>query len=318
MDSFTANSLFLVLGLALVFVAVNWLGQSLSRLLTIVKTPDVLKGVILAIIGTSTLEIAITLFAVTGGEKALALGTVLGLCVANLGLVLGLGTILNPFPAEKDIFRREAPAMFISFILLYILCRDLEISRLDGMLLILFFTLFMFMACRGSDFKSVENAITREGKFIQKANWRTALIVMLIAFVAVIWGTDMIFKYGREAASYFKLNGWLTGLVVFAVLIALAKVVMGFFLYRHESNLTASGLVSSNAFNVLLVVGLMALTNPIHLSSSVLRFDIPIIMIFSVILLLTVRVGHTITRKQGLMALLGYLVFVVIVIIKNR
>jgi cation:H+ antiporter len=318
MDSFASHSLLLLSALALLFIATNWLGQSFSRLLSILNTSPVLKGIILAVIGVSALELVLSVFAVTAGEKAMALGMVLGLCMANLGLGLGLGAILKPLPVDKDIFRREAPVMFVAYILLFILCRDLEISRFDGFLLILFFILFMFMASRSNSFESIEDSVALEGDLIRKADWRVAIIIVLLTLVAMIFAADMIFKSGRMVGKHFEFSGWLTGLIILASLVALGKVIASFFMFKKGSNLSASGFVNANTFNALLVIGVMALVNPIYLSSSVLRFDIPAVLIFSVVLLFTVRNGHIFMRRQGLMAIIGYIMFIAIVIIKNR
>lgn len=318
MNGLSGDVLLLVIGIVLAMVSVNWLGQGLSRVLQLVKAPGVLSGIVLTAIGTSAMELVFVVFAITNGEKNLALGTILGLYVANLGLVLGLSTIINPLPPEKDIFRREVPVMFTAFVLFYILCRDLELSRFDGLILILFFVLFIFLACKSSGFETLEDSIPAAGKLVGKMNWRAALVIVLMGLAGLIWGADLILQYGHEAGRRLGLSGWLTGLIFLSVLIATAKVAVSFLLYKKSSNISASGLVGANIFNILLVLGVMALVDPLYLSSELLRFDLPMIFIFSAILLLVLRTGVKITRSQGALALLGYLVFIVIAIIKNR
>ena len=284
--------------------------------MSLFKAPETLKGIITMIIGMSAVEGALVLSALNQSEKSLALGVIVGLCAAHLGVGLGLGAILRPFPAERDIFRREAPVMFIVFIIVYLFSRDLQISRLDGLWMILLFILFLVMACRSDSFKGFERVIILENKHINGLDLRMAGIVFLLALGAVIAAAGICFNYGNKSADMFSLSGWSAGMVLFSVLIALGKVVTGSFLYKKSNNLNVSSLLGANIFNLLFILGLAALLSPIYLSAMALR-GIILSFIFSAVLLLTVRMEHTVTRKQGLIALTGYIVFVVILFFQN-
>ena len=109
------------------------------------------------------------------------------------------------------------------------------------------------------------------------------------------------------------LNKWSGGLLIFGALFAMGRVAP-FWLNLRKDVTTAAALLTYNTCNILFAIGLMAVIEPIYLSPSVVKFEIPAMAIFSAAILAVVRCGQRISRRQGILMLCGYVIFVVILL----
>ena len=135
MDVVSTVAMF-ILGLAVLLLARYWTVNSLGGIFRYFKFSQTVTSFVCSIAGFTIIELVLISFGQAYNEKALALGVVLGSVIAGVALVAGIGALIKPYSMEDDIFRREAPLFFITLALLYVLGKDFELSRADGVILI--------------------------------------------------------------------------------------------------------------------------------------------------------------------------------------
>jgi cation:H+ antiporter len=307
------NSFIFFVGLFLLIFSADLLIQGAVKLSLILKLTPLFMGLVLVAFGTSTPEAGVGIMAAVRNQKAIALGNIIGSNIANIGLILALCAIFTPLNVNKSIFKRELPVMLFSAVLLYILSGDLVISRRDGLVFILFFIVFCFISYRGAkksfDYKEAEDFKFK--KWLDKITFLPLTIIILLSLSGVIYGADLMVKGGVALAKIFGISTWIIGIVVFAIGTSLPELVASLTAsFKRVPSISVGNIVGSNVFNILFVLGIVSLIRPISLESSILRFELPAMLIFSIILFTVMRTGYKISRREGVFMFLLYVVFI--------
>jgi cation:H+ antiporter len=309
---FTQLSIFL-LSLGILFLSRYCLAQSGGKILRHFRISEIKVIFICAVSNFMAVEAFLAVSSVIYGEKTIALGIFLGAVIANIGLVMGLAALFKTFPVEDNIFRRETPAMFIALLVLYCLGHDLVLSRIDGLILLVLSGVFLFLNFKDDKFTGIDEIPARQDKLVKNINWQWAIGIAIAALAGLSAGAYLLFGSAPDTADFFNLRKWPAALLIFGPLYALGRVFLSWFRLRKDFIGTAS-LLTCNTCNLLFAIGLIALIEPIYLSRSVIKFEIPAITLFSAAILAVVRLGKRISRQQGILMLSGYFIFVVIML----
>ena len=306
-------------GLIILVVSSDWLIHSSVRLSFLYKLTPLFVGLVVIAFGTSAPEAGVGIVAALKDHKNIALGNILGSNIANIGLILGLCAFIFPLKIRnKEIFKREMPIMIFSVLLLYGLCMDLVISRLDGVILLICFIIFCSVSYFGAKkyFDATEAQNFKFKKLLAQTNSRFfTFTCVILSLAGVILGADLMVRGGVSLAKILGISTWVIGIVVFAVGTSLPELVASLTAsLRKVPSISVGNIVGSNIFNVLFVLGVVALIRPIALDASILRFELPVVIGFSFLLFTVMRTRYTITRWEGLVMFLGYIVFIFFVL----
>jgi cation:H+ antiporter len=317
------NGLVLGVGLVILVLSADWLIQTSVKLSILFKLTPLFIGLVVVAFGTSAPEAGVGIVAAIKNAKQIALGNVVGSNIANVGLILGLCALVFPLQVKnKYIFKRELPIMLFSVVLLYVLSfLGQSISRLDGLILIACFFIFCIVSYRGAKdfFDSEEVQDFKFRKIIQKVNSRfTIFTLAFLSLVGIVIGADLMVRGGVKLAQIFGISPWLIGITVFAVGTSLPELVASLTAsFKKVPSISVGNIVGSNIFNILFVLGVVALIRPIPIEPSVLRFEFPVLLFFSIILFTVMKTEYKISRWEGLVMFLGYLVFLAVLIAKR-
>ena len=317
----TTSALLFIIGLVLLVISSNWLIQASVKLSLLIRLTPLFIGAVLIAIGTSAPEAGVGIMAALRNQKGLALGNILGSNIANIGLILGLCALFRPLKVDKSIFKREAPFLLFSVILFYLLSLDLMLSRLDGLIFILTFIVFCFISYFGSkksfNPKEIENFKVKNF-FNKLTTCPPVLLIIFLSLAGVVYGADLMVRGGVSLAKVFGLTPWVIGITVFALGTSLPELATSLTAsIKKVPSISVGNVVGSNICNILFVLGLVAVIRPINLDPSILNFEVPALIIFTFLFFTLMRTGYRISRIKGLVMFLGYLGFLVSVIIKR-
>jgi cation:H+ antiporter len=148
------NSLLLVAGLVVLIKGADWMVAGASALAKRYNVSDLVIGLTIVAFGTSAPELVVNVIASAQSFDDIVLGNVLGSNIANLFLILGITGIIYPLMVQSSTTWREIPMSLGAVVVLYLLANDLfgtgnlVVSRIDGMILLLLFGLFLFYVFR--------------------------------------------------------------------------------------------------------------------------------------------------------------------------
>lgn len=269
-------------------------------------------GLVIVAMGTSAPELAVSLDAVFGGQTGLAVGNIVGSNITNVLLILGLGAFLSPIAAEKNVVLRDGVMVLIATGMLTMLGNmGGNIERSMGVFMIgvlLVYITFAYFSERVRPSASGDRALEAvDNARMHIPSIILDLIVILVGFVAIKYGADLLIEGAVSLAYGLQLDEEVIGLTLVAFgtsLPELALVVVA--AMRRHTELAVGAIVGSNIFNILAVLGLTSIMRPIEIDSMIASFDLPVMMVSTLIMSFFLLTKCRLSRFEGVILMAGY------------
>lgn len=314
-----------LLGLLALYFGAEWLVLGAGRLARSAGISAVVVGLTVVAFGTSAPELVVSTVAAARGQTDVAIGNVVGSNIVNVALILALAALLTPLRVEMRLITREMPFMIAASVLLPLLALDGAVSRVDAVILLGGFVAYLVFVLRAArqepartatDYDSYESA--RGIAQAARGSGRDIGLVT-VGLGLLLFGAHLLV----ESAVYFARLGGLSELVIGLTVVAigtsvpeLATTVVASL--RKQADIAVGNIVGSNIFNLLAILGVAGLTRPLPMASSVLAFELPMMIALSLVLPVVARTGLRIGRVEGLVLLLTYVAFVAALLVRAR
>ena len=316
----------LLVGLLLLLAGGTGLVKGASAIATHYGISPLVIGLTVVAFGTSSPELVVNIVGAFRGETELAFGNVTGSNLANIGLVLATAAIFRPLTIEGQIVRRELPLLLLGTTILLIMALDRPLSgldpvltRSDGLILLLIFSIFVYMTI--SDFlfqkrqdRLMENILEME-EMLPKPMARGVMVnwvFVLAGIIALTAGGQLTIIHGAELAEIMGVEQVIIGMVVVAIGTSMPEFVTSIIAaLNKESDLCVGNVVGSNIFNGLVVLPIAALVRPLPIPDGGL-LDVAMSLVFAAVIILVFFFGKAhMNRKVGAALLLGYLAYMI-------
>lgn len=250
-----------IIGLALLVVAAQRLVRDAAAVSLALGLPAVVVGAVVIGFGTSLPELLASASAAASGERALAIGSVVGSNIANLSLVVGIiGLVAAPRLPSRVIFR-EAPVATAAVLVLALV---LPMSRLDGAVLLGLFLVMAAVILVGSR-RSGQDLLADEvmAELPAARGARGLALGISVALVGTAAGAHVLVEGARRTADDLGISGGLVGFTLVALGTTAPEIVAAVQASRHGApDLALGNVLGSNIFNALLVGGVVGLMDP--------------------------------------------------------
>lgn len=274
--------------------------------------PPLLIGMLVIGFGTSAPEIVVSGLASWQGNPGLALGNGFGSNIANIALILGFTAVLSPIAVHSQVLKKELPLLVVATLVVGYLMLDLEISRLDGWLMLLAFVFIIGFAIyqvlrKTNDdgfIAEVEAELAEKEMPISKAIiWVVfGLILLTVSSRFLVWGAINV-------AEFFNVSDLVIGLTVIALGTSLPELAASISAVRkNEHDLAIGNVIGSNLFNTLVVIGLAGTIHPMQVENFVLYRDW--VVMFALTLSLFI-LGYGVLGRRRINRLEGGLLLVI-------
>lgn len=304
----------LLAGLVALFYGGNWLVRGASNLALSFGVSVLVIALTFVAIGTSMPELLVSVQAALVGKSDLAIGNVIGSNIANIGLILGATGLIAPLSVTAILLRREIPIMICFSVGAYALTLDGGIDRLDGALLLLGFAGFNAMMYRLA--KNERNERDRLLADLDQAprNERKRgpeFVWLLLGILALLFGSRMMVEGAVNLARAIGVSELVIAITLVAFGTSLPELAASLSAaYHRETDLAIGNIVGSNIANLLLILGLTALIQPIAIQSAAVRLEFFVMIAFAALLLPFLR-QHKLGRPQSALFLGAYIAFIV-------
>ena len=310
--------LIFTVGLVVLYFGADWLIRGAASLALRFGIRPLVVGLTVIALGTSMPEFLVNFFAALSQQEALALGNIIGSNVCNIALILGLSSLVYPMSVSKGTLRKEYPIMMGVMLLFYLLALDGVISRIDGAVLVagLFaFLLFVVFDARRSGVSPAVEQINEAGQeAILLRPWKKAAY-LIGGILMLSLGARLMVDGATSIASNMGISPTVVGLTVVAIGTSLPELAASLVCaIKKEADMSVGNVLGSNLLNVLFVVGLVALIQPLHVDQESLDVHFPVMLSFGVLLLPLAWTQYRITRLEGgvlLTGFVGYLAYLV-------
>jgi len=304
--------LLLFIGFILIVNFSDILVDAASSIANSLRIPKIVIALTIVAFGTCAPEIAISFNSVIDNNGSMAIANVVGSCIINVLLVIGLAAIVSPIKVKNDTIKKEMPLLCLITMIFSILILDSVafeilpniITRLDGIVLLLLFMIFvvyLYNIVKEHRNKNREKPIYSVPK---------ALFLLIISIIVIVYSSDIIVDNAVVIAENFGISHKIITMVVIVIGTSLPELTMTIrSAKKHEFDIALGNIIGTNIFNICIVLGL-----PVTIFGNVEILDFGIIdfmVLFasSVMLLIFAKTDRRLNKTEGIIMFLVFLCY---------
>ncbi|MFA5134456.1 MAG: calcium/sodium antiporter [Patescibacteria group bacterium] len=316
--------LLFIIGIGLLYYGANMLVKNSSWLAKSVGVSPLIIGMTVVAFGTSAPELLVSTIASIEHNSAIAFGNIIGSNIANIGLVLGLVVLIWPPKSEERAVRREFPFLVLISLLLIVLCSDGMLGRVDGFVLIVLFSLFLYyniITVRRKMLDKFKHEVEEFGDklegVIEHRRFERKRVLKNLAFAIVglailLLGSKLLVDSAIAIARVAGISQMVIGLSLVAVGTSLPELFTSVIAsIKKEEQINVGMILGSNIFNTLFILGVAAMILPIPVTRQDFIVSMPVMLLFILSVFPILKENIRTYRLFGLFLLLGYFTFII-------
>lgn len=312
--------LFLIGGLALILIGANSLTDGSAAVAKKWGVSDLVIGLTIVALGTSAPELVVSLMSSFSGSTEMAIGNVVGSNIFNVLMIVGVTAVVLPIKVAKTNMTNEIPLVILSALAVVFCANDMLLdgasenilSRIDGIILLLFFAIFMRYT-----FSIAKNGTSPDNDAPVKSmpGWKSALFILL-GLAGLIFGGQLFVDGASNVARALGASESLIGLTLVAGGTSLPELATSVTAaLKKNSGIAIGNVIGSNIFNSFFILGTSATITPLKLGG-ITNFDMAVLVGSA---LLFWFVGwffktRTITRIEGALMVACYIAYTTVLI----
>lgn len=292
----------LVIGFCMLGKGADWFVEGSASIAMRFGIPQLVIGLTIVAMGTSTPEAAVSLAAALNGNADISIGNVVGSNILNILIILGLASAITALKVARSTIRIEIPFMIAVTALLYAQGLDGVVTFMDGVLLCAVFAaylLYLYIMTKQVDENADEPDIT--GYSLGQS-----LLWTVIGLGLIVLGSDVTVDAAIEIAKFAGLSERFIGLTIVALGTSLPELFTSVAAARKgNADIAIGNIVGSNIFNILFVIGISALITPVPFAKA-FEFDMWVALGAAFMLLFCVLPTKALERWAGVSMVATY------------
>ncbi len=303
------NLILFIAGIATLVIGGEFLIRGSSRLAKSLGIDPIVIGLTIIAFGTSSPEFIVGLIAALKGSSDITTGNIVGSNISNIGLILGVSAIITPIVVKNRILKRKLPILLLFTILFIALSINLDISRIEGLVLLTCLVIFIiynyYISKKYKKLVEIEENNTN--------NKLKQISFIMFGVIGLALGAHLLVDKSIYFARLMGISELVIGITAVAVgtsLPELAASVIAAIKKEHE--LLVGNIIGSNIFNIG-ILGLISFIKPVDINSSMFNLEFPALILFTLLLLPFMKTGLKITRHAGIVCLFIYIAFIYLV-----
>lgn len=292
------NIILLVLGFILLLKGADWFVDGASSIASRFGIPQLIIGLTIVAMGTSLPEAFVSITAALKSNAAITIGNVVGSNILNVGIILGITALIRPLHIQNSTIKYEMPFMILVTLVLILLGINTTISRLDGMIMWLFFLGYLYYIFKMSKNQMEETEIKQ-----------TNPLFIPLGLVCLMVGSNFAVDAATNIAISLGVSQRFIGLTIVALGTSLPELVTSVTAARKgNADIAIGNIIGSNIFNILFVVGSSALITPVPFESHFI-IDSFVAILIGLVLYLCTKKTRVLDKKAGILLLVTYSIY---------
>lgn len=320
------NILLLVAGLLLILVGANALTDGSSAVAKRFGISDLVVGLTVVAFGTSTPELVITVMSAVDGSSGLAIGNVVGSNIFNILAIIGVTAMVHPILVTDTVMSREIPMVIISSAVLLIIGNTAllngegvsSLDRTDGLLLIVFFILFLWYMFASARHAAPDEPVAKQTADKKPMPVLKSLVWIVGGLAMLVYGGDLFVDNATGIASRLGVSEAIIGLTIAAAGTSLPELATSVVAAtKGKTDLAVGNVIGSNLFNIFMVLGVGATVRELPFGQ-IGNLDLMVLMGASVLFLAFGWLfgKRTFTRVEGALMFICYVAYITILCLK--
>jgi len=274
-----------------------------------------LSGLFIVGFGTSAPELVVSVDAALNQQPDIAIGNVVGSNIGNILLILGICALITPLAVKPIALGRDAVTVVAASILFIVLVGGSALGLVDAAIFLISLVAYLVWAywserLQASPSAELHKAEAEELTALPKSVVWTVTII-ITGLLLLIAGSQILLLGAIGIAEHFEVSEAVIGLTLVAVGTSLPELSISVIAaLRRHADVAVGNVLGSNIFNLLGILGVSALLQPLPVHARILQFDQWVLLGSSVLLLVLLYTGRRLSRLEGGILLVGYVVYV--------
>ena len=309
------NIVFLLLGIALLTVGGEALIRGSLAAAKRLGVSPLLSGLVIVGFGTSAPELVVSVNAAVEGRPDIAIGNVVGSNIGNILLILGICALISPMVVKPLALRRDAVTVVAASVLFLVLVGGSALVRTDAAIFLAALAAYLVWAYWSERFHAAPSGELHQAEAGELAVIPKSLLWTVTAVVfgllLLISGSQVLLMGAIGIAEHFRVPEAVIGLTLVAVGTSLPELSISVIAaIRRHADVAVGNILGSNIFNLLGILGVSALLQPLPVHARILQFDQWVMLGTSLLLLVFLYSGRRLSRAEGGVLLIGYGIYV--------
>lgn len=313
--------IFLLLGFIIIIKSSDILVDCASSLAIRCNIPKMLIALTIVAFGTCAPEVAISFQSVAAGNGTIAFANVIGSCIVNTFLIIGLAAIIRPIRVKHATIKKELPILLIITTGFVVLMLDSvfnpltpnTFSRADGIILILLFLMFVsyiiqLLKKKDADTEKIEP---------KYKNVFLILFLLIGSILCISLSSDVIVNSATALAKKLNVSEKVITMIVVVIGTSLPEMFMTLTSARKkEFDMAIGNIIGTNIFNICIVLGLPITVYGDLVLENFNLTDIITVFLTSFLLYIFARSEKEVSKKEGIVMLMVFLAYYICLIIE--
>lgn len=307
--------LVLIVSLAIIVLAADKLIDSSSKIARFYGVPVFIIGVSIIAFGTSAPELVVGIISSVQGANELSYGNIIGSCINNTGLILGMTAMILTIKVDEKILKKEMLMLTIIEIILLVMSFNGLLSRGNGIILLLLGIAFIIYLIKGS--QNPEQEYSDKDMKIEKKDLGKNWITMVISLLALVVSGHLIVESSQAIAESFHIDKSAIGLTLIALGTTMPELVTSIAAARRkEDDIILGNIIGSNIFNILIILGSASIIKPISIAFidnvnvlKSLAVDVGFMIFLNLFLYVVMFSKRKVSKFTGVAVFLFYIVY---------
>ena len=305
----------IIAGIALVLMGANWFTDGASGLARRLKVSELVIGLTVVALGTSLPEFMVSFLSVLQGSADMSVGNIIGSNVFNILVITGGSALMKPLVVERSMLVRDFPICAAASALLcgFAFTNGL-IARWEGLLLVVFFSVYLYMAYR------IAMKVRTEAQDIlleEKSPMLKLLLLIVLGMASLVIGGHVLVNNAAAVAREWGVAESVIGMTILAAGTSLPEFATSVVAaHKGSLGLAFGNVIGSNVFNIAFVIGCCSSIVPMKVTE-IVPFDWIMFVGSCLLVWLVCWTSRKLSRWEGALLVLCYLSYLIWLIIKH-
>ena len=311
------NIFLIFLGFLLLVVGGEFIVRSSVALSLKFNISKFVIGMTVVSFATSLPELIVSVNAALNNSPSIAINNVIGSNIANIGLVLGLISILGKITVDNYFYKRDWPWMFFfSLLMWFFISQDSVLQKYEGLILFLILIFFTLTIIKKSNYLDFKGSIDDE--LLKTSNFKI-FIWLIISSITLYFGSEFLVDGAVNLAKQISISEAVISVTIVAIGTSVPELAASLVaIAKKEEGISVGNLIGSNIYNIGSVLGITAMIKEIPIAEEIIQRDIIWMLIFALIVIILALIPRKnyLTNFKGLIMFSMYLYFIYIAFVQ--
>tara|TARA_B100000925_G_scaffold282949_1_gene256323 strand:- start:34 stop:954 length:921 start_codon:yes stop_codon:yes gene_type:complete len=295
----------LALGSILLYLGSEWIVKGGVGVAEKYGISTIVIGLTVVAFGTSLPELLVSLNAAFQGSSSLAIGNAIGSNIANVGLVLSLSAFIFPITMKYALIKRDLYVYLFSCVVFIFFSLDGRLSKFEGAFFVNTLLFYVIYSIK----KPIKNDTDIEE--YEGDNFVEMILFVIFGIVGLSLGADLFVDGSVFIARYFGISEVVIGMSIVAFGTSLPELATSAMAaYKKESAISIGNIIGSNIFNILCVLGVTSVVQPLNARWIDIRMQVGVMIVYGLLIVVISQIAQPIKRSVSVSMLAGYFLFI--------